>query len=69
MGRLHKSKSSYTSYFGTSVKRDLATRIVAVVIWLLGVLLALDVIGWRTSKEKDNAKNGMYIAGKLVLMR
>ena len=40
--------------------------------WLglvLGVLLALDVLGWRTSKEKDNAKKGMCIAGKLVLIR
>ena len=35
--RLHKSKSSCTSYFGTSVKRNRATKIVAVVIWLFWI--------------------------------
>ena len=40
--------------------------------WLelvLGVLLALDVMGWRKSKERNNAEKGMRIAGKLVPMR
>ena len=37
--------------------------------WVLGVPLALDVLGWRTSKERNNAEKGMCIAGKLVPMR
>ena len=37
--------------------------------WLelvLGVLLALDVLGWRTSKEENNARKGTCSTGKLV---
>ena len=40
--------------------------------WLelvLGLLLALGVLGWRTSKERNNARKCMCIAGKLVPMR
>ena len=36
---------------------------------VLEVLLALGVLGWRTSKEKNNAVKGMRIIGKLVPMR
>ena len=36
---------------------------------ILGVLLALGVLGWRTSKEKNNVVKGMCITGKLVPMR
>ena len=39
--------------------------------WLelvLEVLLALGVLGWRTSKEKNNVVKGMCIIGKLVPM-
>ena len=37
--------------------------------WLelvLGVLLALDVLGWKMSKEENNAGKGMCCTGKLV---
>ena len=40
--------------------------------WLelvLGVPLALGVLGWRTSKERSNEGKCMYIIGKLVPMR
>ena len=40
--------------------------------WLemvLGVLLALGVLGWRTCKERNNAGKGMCITVKLVPMR